>query len=271
MSDWNNPINQLSSSITHHTRVMKEEALNDRIFQLELALAQESDPSKIAYLTQLYNEYVDEYNRIQSRRFWGNVFGILLLFIVIIGGLIFWKTYSSQSEHKSGDQVLRSASSFSAQKRENDINVNVRKNNEENAVSSNNTQNNTQEEISNGIIINEFLGTWTGSNGYEEVEMTFYPEGQVVVNKGNEQKIINVKSMIQVGADTYRWVTDGENEAYLAPTMQGGIGGVNVRYAFGVRYEGNRIQPLIWSARGQENFNFSNISTSGLPSLYRKD
>lgn len=85
MSDWNNPINQLSSSITHHTRVMKEEALNDRIFQLELALAQESDPNKIAYLTQLYNEYVDEYNRIQSRRFWGNVFGILLLFIVIIG------------------------------------------------------------------------------------------------------------------------------------------------------------------------------------------
>lgn len=258
MTHFNNDLNCLSNEISRQTQMLRKEATKDRLFQLEMAIAQESDPLKKLELERLYQHYLGVYQREQNRRFWLMLTSFASLVLISVFGYIYWDSHLNT---RNDNNALSNGIKTEISKTTMDDETNEDSNRDDYQLN---------DSSNSSVILDEFIGTWTGTNGTNTVSMTFYEDGTVYVDRGFDNKTVEVVSMIRLSHNTYLWsCLNSQDESYLVPTAQG-MGGVGVQYAYGVRYDGSSIRPLIWQTSLGQAFDYSQPGDSLTQSLYRQ-
>ncbi|MDW7797748.1 hypothetical protein SCR05_09345 [Streptococcus canis] len=112
------------------------------------------------------------------------------------------------------------------------------------------------------VFPENFLGTWVGQTNDLSVEMTLAEDGsvttKVVIKNGHrsETKTAKITKVEDKGDGLYLYTADpSSNLGALTPGT--GLGGVNVKYAYGFKVSGNTATPLVWQAGANSDFDYS--------------
>lgn len=113
------------------------------------------------------------------------------------------------------------------------------------------------------------VGTWTGQKDDITYTLTINEDGTVTrkddfkdPKKADETKTAKISKFEDKGNGNYQLIFESEQSASIM-IIGGGVGGVNIKYAYGIQVNGNSLTPIIWQTGSQSDFNFGNPS-SGL-------
>lgn len=110
--------------------------------------------------------------------------------------------------------------------------------------------------VAKEAIPKNLIGTWSGvDNGGNEILMTFSSNGNLkTVHNGIEStaKISRIKT---VAPNSFEYILV-DSYGMVATSPGTNIGGVGIKYTTGYKIEGEHLQPLIWEASVNEEFNY---------------
>lgn len=186
-----NDASRISNEITaqaEYTRRQNENiTYEERIFQLDMAMAKEKDPDVLNELNNLRTQVINEYEDILKKRKRQKIINIILGILFLIGLSIvpiLTITNYTKNEHKTTTPSTITSAVV--------------------APSSTTTQTNTDPDV----IPEAFQGTYRGldANGMT-VEETFYPDGNYVINYDDNPTLNrngSLTSLIQVSPTVYQ-------------------------------------------------------------------
>ncbi|EHI70869.1 zinc ribbon domain-containing protein [Streptococcus ictaluri] len=107
------------------------------------------------------------------------------------------------------------------------------------------------------------LGTWLGQKSDMSISMTLSEDGTVTTkidyknpNTPGLSKSVKVKKVEEKGEGIYLYRLDqGTDTSVLTPG--GGLGGMNVKYAFGFQVAGQTAHPIVWQTGLNSDFDYS--------------
>lgn len=113
------------------------------------------------------------------------------------------------------------------------------------------------------IFPDALLGTWTLENNDRTVSMTFDKDGTVtkkVDNKDSKQAdtttTAKVTKVEEKATSLYLFqYQDGADTSTFVPN--GGIGGAGVKYAFGIKLDGDKATSVVWQASTNADYDYS--------------
>ena len=186
-----NDASRISNEITaqaEYTRRQNENiTYEERIFQLDMAMAKEKDPDVLNELNNLRTQVINEYEDILKKRKRQKIINIILGILFLIGLSIvpiLTITNYTKNEHKTTTPSTITSAVV--------------------APSSTTTQTNTDPDV----IPEAFQGTYRGldANGMT-VEETFYPDGNYVINYDDNPTLNrngSLTSLIRVSPTVYQ-------------------------------------------------------------------
>lgn len=108
---------------------------------------------------------------------------------------------------------------------------------------------------SDSVFPEKILGTWKAD---DEDDMTFKFEADGTITKtmkDNEVKTAKVTKLEEEGDNIYRYVyDDGTNTSAF---ITSGIGGIGVKYAFGIKIDGSHLKLVLWQTGTNDDFDYS--------------
>ncbi|MGT2935561.1 zinc ribbon domain-containing protein [Streptococcus castoreus] len=113
------------------------------------------------------------------------------------------------------------------------------------------------------IFPESLLGTWTGQKEAFSVSMTLAKDGTITTKfdfkdgrRANETKTAKITKVQEKGNGLFLYTPDPSSDiGALIPGA--GLGGVNVKYAYGFRVNGNTASPIVWQAASNSAFDYS--------------
>lgn len=225
------------------------EELRAKISRLKAALEREKDSELRGELQRLLSEYEVALKQIQRTK-WLKV-GMLSTALLIVGIVtllffMFIRDSSSFKDSQNSGAVTTSTSTTEAKTTETTTESDSDK------VGSNQGE---------AVFPAQILGTWYRKSNFSDdiISLTFYENGQVkaVTSAGTQEA--QVTGLKKVGNNTYRYVVTAfsysNSPAALVPEAQ--LGGVGVKYDYGIRIDGNSILPLVWQTGSNQAFDYS--------------
>ncbi len=108
---------------------------------------------------------------------------------------------------------------------------------------------------SDSIFPEKILGTWK-TDDKDGVTFTFEADGTVTqTSKSNKTKTAKVTKLEEEGDNLYRYVYDDGTDTTAFIT--GGIGGIGVKYAFGIKIDGSNLKLVLWQTGTNDDFDYS--------------
>ncbi len=108
---------------------------------------------------------------------------------------------------------------------------------------------------SDSIFPEKILGTWK-TDDKDGVTFTFEADGTVTqTSKSNKTKTAKVTKLEEEGDNLYRYVYDDGTDTTAFITS--GIGGVGVKYAFGIKIDGSNLKLVLWQTGTNDDFDYS--------------
>lgn len=106
------------------------------------------------------------------------------------------------------------------------------------------------------------VGTWSGTKDDITYTLTFAEDGTVTRKKDykdpkkkDEMTTAKISKSEEKSEGDYRLNFSSGNGEIMV--IGGGIGGMNIKYDYGVRVEGNSITPIIWQTGSNQEFDYS--------------
>ena len=179
--------NEIAAQAEYTRRQNENITYEERIFQLDIAMAKEKDPDVLNELNNLRTQVINEYEDILKERKRQKIINIILGILFLIGLSIvpiLTITNYTKNEHKTTTPSTITSAVV--------------------APSSTTTQTNTDPDV----IPEAFQGTYRGldANGMT-VEETFYPDGNYVINYDDNPTLNrngSLTSLIQVSPTVYQ-------------------------------------------------------------------
>lgn len=179
--------NEIAAQAEYTRRQNENITYEERIFQLDMAMAKEKDPDVLNELNNLRTQVINEYEDILKERKRQKIINIILGILFLIGLSIvpiLTITNYTKNEHKTTTPSTITSAVV--------------------APSSTTTQTNTDPDV----IPEAFQGTYRGldANGMT-VEETFYPDGNYVINYDDNPTLNrngSLTSLIQVSPTVYQ-------------------------------------------------------------------
>lgn len=108
---------------------------------------------------------------------------------------------------------------------------------------------------SDSVFPEKILGTWK-TDDKDGVTFTFEADGTVTqTSKSNKTKTAKVTKLEEEGDNLYRYVYDDGTDTTAFIT--GGIGGIGVKYAFGIKIDGSNLKLVLWQTGTNDDFDYS--------------
>lgn len=112
------------------------------------------------------------------------------------------------------------------------------------------------------IFPEDLIGTWSGKEQGNTITMTFAEDGTVNLKidfkddkTPDTNRSAKVTKVEDKGNGLYQYVYD--DGADVSAFVVGGIGGVGVKYTYGVQINGSSIKPVVWQTNVNDDFDFS--------------
>lgn len=113
------------------------------------------------------------------------------------------------------------------------------------------------------VFPENMLGTWTEQREDASISVTIAEDGTITTkvdykagNRPSQTKTAKITKVEDKGNGLYLYTPDvGSDVGALAPG--GGLGGVNVKYAYGFKVSGNTANPIVWQAGTDSDFDYS--------------
>lgn len=201
--------NEIAAQAEYTRRQNENITYEERIFQLDMAMAKEKDPDVLNELNNLRTQVINEYEDILKERKRQKIINIILGILFLIGLSIvpiLTITNYTKNEHKTTTPSTITSAVV--------------------APSSTTTQTNTDPDV----IPEAFQGTYRGldANGMM-VEETFYPDGNYVITYDDNPTLNHsgsLTSLIQVSPTVYQLkaLTMDDLEKVLPGGQYGGTG-----------------------------------------------
>ncbi|EJN93950.1 hypothetical protein ACVRW7_00325 [Streptococcus ratti] len=226
----------------------QEEVLKNKIDRLKTALEQENDPKLRKEILLLLQEYERSYKTLlQKKRFLNYLLAAAAAIGVIIIVLVFlFLKDSSTSTALPSQESHRSAASTEAKESKRSKTSTTRSSRED------------RNEKDTAVFPQSLLDTWSGyiSHMQSDVKMTFTEDGTVKTLIDSNSYTSQVSSLEKVGNNTYLYhLAQGSEVTALVPGAQ--LGGVDVKYAYGIYIGEDYIIPLVWQTRSNAEFDYS--------------
>ena len=178
--------NEIAAQGEYTRRQNENMAYDERIFQLDMAMAKEKDPDVLNELNNLRTQVIDEYEDILKERKRQKIVNTIVAILLLIGlSIVPIMTIlnSTKNEHKTTTSPSTSLTS-----------------------SSSSTQ--TVPQADPDVIPEAFQGTYRGldANGMM-VEETFYPDGNYVITYDDNPTLNHsgsLTSLVQVSSTVYQ-------------------------------------------------------------------
>lgn len=108
---------------------------------------------------------------------------------------------------------------------------------------------------SDSVFPEKILGTWKTDDN-DGVTFTFEADGIITqTSKFNKTKTAKVTKLEEEGDNLYRYVYDDGTDTTAFIT--GGIGGIGVKYAFGIKIDGSNLKLVLWQTGTNDEFDYS--------------
>lgn len=86
-------------------RTGKQDSWKHRMYELEIAIAKESNPRRKSQLIKIYNSYMGEYDSLRKQIIWLAVLGGCFLVVLAVFGYFLWDSYTSENMAYTGSQL----------------------------------------------------------------------------------------------------------------------------------------------------------------------
>ena len=230
--------NEIAAQAEYTRRQNENITYEERIFQLDIAMAKEKDPDVLNELNNLRTQVINEYEDILKERKRQKIINIILGILFLIGLSIvpiLTITNYTKNEHKTTMPSTITSAVV--------------------APSSTTTQTNTDP----NVIPEAFQGTYRGldANGMT-VEETFYPDGNYVINYDDNPTLNrngSLTSLIQVSPTVYQLkaLTMDDLAKVLPGGQYGGTGIDQARLCWLLRDNQNGTITLEYHQTGKTN------------------
>lgn len=230
--------NEIAAQAEYTRRQNENITYEERIFQLDIAMAKEKDPDVLNELNNLRTQVINEYEDILKERKRQKIINIILGILFLIGLSIvpiLTITNYTKNEHKTTTPSTITSAVV--------------------APSSTTTQTNTDPDV----IPEAFQGTYRGldANGMT-VEETIYPDGNYVINYDDNPTLNrngSLTSLIQVSPTVYQLkaLTMDDLAKVLPGGQYGGTGIDQARLCWLLRNNQNGTITLEYHQTGKTN------------------
>lgn len=113
------------------------------------------------------------------------------------------------------------------------------------------------------VFPESILGTWTGQANGLSIHMSLASDGTITTkvedqkgNRSKETRTAKISKVEDKGNGFYLYTPDpGSDISALAP--EGGLGGANVKYAYGFKISGKTASPVVWQAALTHEFDYT--------------
>ena len=108
---------------------------------------------------------------------------------------------------------------------------------------------------SDSVFPEKILGTWKVDDK-DDIIFKFEADGMITkTTKDNEVKTAKVTKLEEEGDNIYRYVyNDGTDTSAF---ITSGIGGIGVKYAFGIKIDGSHLKLVLWQTGTNDDFDYS--------------
>lgn len=113
------------------------------------------------------------------------------------------------------------------------------------------------------LLPDGLVGSWKGTKDDITYTLTFAEDGTVTrkvdykdPKKADESKTAKITKAEEKNPGYYQLIFASESDGALM-IIGGGVGGANVKYAYGLHLEGDKITSLIWQSGVNQEFDFS--------------
>ena len=176
--------NEIAAQAEFTRRQNENITYEERIFQLDMAMAKEKDPNVLNELNNLRTQVIDEYEDILKERKRQKIVNTIVSILLLIG-LSIIPILTIVNSTKNGHKTTTPST-----------------------ITSTTQSNTTQTSADPDVIPNAFQGTYRGldANGMT-VEETFYPDGNYVITYNDNPTLNrtgNLTSLIQVSPTIYQ-------------------------------------------------------------------
>ena len=228
---------------------LAEEELEKRISRLQLAIKKEKDPKLKQEISLLLQQYETEHkNLLQKNRFRTYLIASVCIIGVIIAILFLMFLKDSSRPISNTSTSKRTTATSSLQKKD----------------KTNKTKSDrSQSQKTRAVFPVKLRGTWYGyvDNLQKDIQMTFSKNGVIKTVIGSENYTSRIKNIERVGVNTYCYhFVKGTQPSGLVAGAQ--LGGVYVRYAYGVYIGDGYIKPLVWQTGVDSDFDYSQPLTN---------
>lgn len=108
------------------------------------------------------------------------------------------------------------------------------------------------------------IGTWKGESNGATFTFIFSDNGtitkKVKTDDSDEEKVYTAKVTKLTEKASGLYLYDYDSSSELSAFTVGGIGGVGVKYAYGIKFDGTTATPVIWQAATDDDFDYTQPS-----------
>lgn len=104
-SGSSNPGPQTMKEVKPRKSKRKSNTWKHRMYELEIAIAKESNPRKKNELIKIYNSYIGEYDSLRKQIIWLAVLGACFLVVLAVFAYFLWDSYNSENMSYNASKV----------------------------------------------------------------------------------------------------------------------------------------------------------------------
>lgn len=120
------------------------------------------------------------------------------------------------------------------------------------------------------LLPDGIVGTWKGTKDDITYTLTISEDGTVTRHidfkdpkKADESRTAKITKTEEKNPGDFQVIITPETDSSIL-IIGGGIGGANIKYAYGLHLDGNQLTPIIWQTGMDKDFDFSKPAP-GLP------